>query len=83
MKKTILIFLSLILISTLSLGAIIRLTDGTEAKVKVINLTEKRAVVQAEGFNQPVQLEPSEIDYILIDETNEQLKTLAGIVFYN
>ncbi|MEN3042415.1 MAG: hypothetical protein ABDH59_03825 [Fervidobacterium sp.] len=53
--------ISLILLSTFLSSAIIRLTSGMEAKVKVVKLAEKAVIVQAEGFNQPVQFDPKKL----------------------
>ena len=59
------------------------MTDGTEAQVKVIRLTDEMVVVQAVGFNDVVKLEPSDVEYILLDESREDLKGRYGIILSN
>jgi len=66
MKRTT-IFLMLLFSVILTHGAIIKLTDGTKAIVNVITVTDKGALVQAEGM-EPVFIDTPDIEWLAIDE---------------
>jgi len=83
MKKiTIAISIVCLFYISLTFGAFIKLVDGTEARVKVILLTDKGANVQAEGL-EPVWLDASDIEVIVIDETIPLAGVGNGILFAN
>jgi len=78
-----LLVMVLFLLYTSGLSAIIKLQDGTEAKVQVIRLTENDVTILAEGFTESVTLDKSEVEYILLDEKRSELIKENGIVLYN